>query len=276
MAERTVLITGGGGNIATRFARAYSGEFDLILLDLPGTFTDEHRSLGRTVEGNLANLDEIAPVLVGVDTVVHLGGERRPGAPWSSLLPSNIIGTYNLMSAATAAEVRHIVYASSVHAVSGYPAGRQLRETDPVRPADLYGVSKCFGEALGAFVADTTGMSFTALRIGAFQPPERLADPDIGWMLLDFVAVEDLLDLLHRVVGSPQGFQIYNAVSGNRFSRLSIDKARAGLGYAPRYDSFELTDAFRTAGELVGGLDDQSFPSGMREDIDRAKALTEE
>jgi nucleoside-diphosphate-sugar epimerase len=37
-----------------------------------------------------------------------------------------------------------VIYASSIHAISGYPADQQVRESDPVNPGDIYGVSKCF------------------------------------------------------------------------------------------------------------------------------------
>lgn len=166
MAHRSVLVTGGAGNIATHYAVYAHEHQNLTLLDLPGTFRTRHRRLGRTVEADLAVLAEIAPTFSGVDTVLHLGGERRPGASWGALLPNNIIGTFNVLTCAVAAGVRHVVYASSVHAVTGYPPGRQIREDDPPLPSDLYGVTKCFGEAMGAYVASTGGPAFTALRIG--------------------------------------------------------------------------------------------------------------
>lgn len=269
---RHILITGGAGNIATHLAESLVGQARLTLLDLPGTFTKRHREYGRVVEANVADLESFAAEFAGVDTVIHLGGERRPGAAWSTLLPANIVGTYNVVAAAIAHEVRHVVYASSVHAVSGYPLSEQVRESDPVRPADLYGVTKCFGEALGAYVADSRGMAFTALRIGAFQPPSKMSEPDSGWAMRDFVAIEDLLQILHKVIAAPNGFQIYNAVSGNTLSRLSIEKARTGLGFEPQYDAFALSDPYREAGEKVGGLADLEFPSGMRDEIDSVLA----
>lgn len=274
MPEQALLITGGAGSIATHFAELVRDEFELALLDLPGAFDDRHARLGRLIEADLSVADQVAPALEGIDAVVHLGGERRPGAPWSTLLPSNIIGTYNMLTSAVAAGTQHVVYASSVHAVTGYPEGTQVRESDPVRPGDLYGVTKCFGEAMGAYIAGTGALSFTALRIGAFQDPERLAAADTGWMLRDFVAIEDLLQLMRAAVHDRgRGFRLYNAVSANRFPRLPIDLARTELDYAPRYDAFDLSTGFQEAIAAVGGLQDPTYDSGIREDVAHARAL---
>ena len=48
----------------------------------------------------------------------------------------------------------------------------QVKTSEPVNPGDLYGVSKCFGEALARYMAEKEGVSAISLRIGAFQPLE--------------------------------------------------------------------------------------------------------
>ncbi|WP_157987715.1 NAD-dependent epimerase/dehydratase family protein [Jiangella endophytica] len=266
--QRSVLVTGGAGTIGSGFASWAADAYDLTLVDLPGRFSDRHADLGRIVEADLTDLAAVKEALAGIDTVVHLGGERSPSALWSQLLPANIVGTYNVVAAAVAAGCRRVVYASSVHAVSGYPAGTQVRETDPVRPGDLYGVSKCFGEALGSFAAGTEGLSFVALRIGAFREPAELEEPDSGWKLRDFCAPADLYRLMRRVIDAEGiGFEIYNAVSGNAFTRLPMHKASHDLGFEPEYDAFELATPFRDAVHSVGGLDDKIPLSGLRDDV---------
>ena len=72
-------------------------------------------------------------------------------------------------------------------AVSGYPKNIQVKTSEPVNPGDLYGVTKCFGEALGRYMAEQEGLSVIALRIGGFQPEnnggktERRADGRLGF-----------------------------------------------------------------------------------------------
>jgi nucleoside-diphosphate-sugar epimerase len=48
--------------------------------------------------------------------------------------------TYNIFLAAKKSGVKRIIYASSLHAVSGYPKDTQVKTTDPVNPGDLYGM----------------------------------------------------------------------------------------------------------------------------------------
>ncbi|GAA3510118.1 nucleoside-diphosphate-sugar epimerase [Streptosporangium album] len=266
---RKLLITGGAGAIGSGYAEWARDRYQVTLLDLPGQFDDRHAHLGRLVEADLRQLDEIREAFDGVDTVLHLGGERHPWATWSSLLPANIVGTYNVIAAAVAAACRRVVYASSVHAVSGYPPGSGVTEDDPVHPGDLYGVTKAFGEALGSFVASTEQLSFVALRIGAFQDPRVIDAPETGWMLQDYTAPTDLYRLIDTVIDAePLRFEIYNAVSGNTFTRLPMNKAREDFGYVPDYDSFQLSTPFREAIRAVGGVADRAMESGMREEIE--------
>src|SRR5205823_3551911 len=124
---------------------------------------------GEVVEGDLLDLEQMKKLCVGMDTVVHLAANPSATATWSQLLDANIIGAYNAFVAAKAAGCRRVIFASSIHAVSGYPADVQVKTTDPVNPGDLYGVSKCFGEALGRYMAEKEDLSVIALRIGAFQ-----------------------------------------------------------------------------------------------------------
>ena len=106
---------------------------------------------------------------------------RRPQTLWSrAVLQNNVVGTYHLFAAAKAAGCRRVVYASSIHAVSGHPPDAQVGPDDPVNPGDLYGVSKCFGEALARYMAEQEGLSAIAVRIGAAQPPEWQRDPKRG------------------------------------------------------------------------------------------------
>jgi nucleoside-diphosphate-sugar epimerase len=265
---RRVLITGGAGAIGSGYAEWAKDSYDLTLLDLPGRFGDVPPTGVKLVEGDLREMESVRAAFEGVDTVLHLGGERHPWAVWSTLLPANIVGTYNVVASAVSAGCRRIVYASSVHAVSGYPAGSRVSEDDPVRPGDLYGVTKVFGEALGNYVSTSEALSFVALRIGAFRDPREIDSPDTGWMLQDFTAPTDLYRLIDKVIEVEDvGFEIFNAVSANTFTRLPMEKAREELGHVPEFDAFQLSPPFRDAIHAVGGVADRSMESGLRDDI---------
>jgi nucleoside-diphosphate-sugar epimerase len=133
-----------------------------------------------------------------------------------------------------------VIYASSIHAVSGYPADVQVKTSEPVNPGDLYGVSKCFGEALARYMAEKEGVSAICLRIGAFQPHES-AEGEKGVGMMDaWVSRRDLNQLIEKCIDADHiKFAIFHGLSDNRFKRLDISDARELLGYQPVDD---LTD----------------------------------
>ena len=240
-AKRLVLVTGAAGRIGSYFAEHARDKYALRLMvrgDEEGI--EPIRAFGEVVEADLSDLDRLKEVCAGVDTVVHMAGDPGPSSLWQSLLETNIIGTYNIFAAAKTANVRRVIYASSIHAVSGYPPDVQVKTSEPVNPGDIYGVSKCFGEALCRYMAEKEGVSAIALRIGAFQPLESVQDEKGIGMLDSFVSHRDLDQLINRCVDVENvQFAVLHGLSDNRFKRLDISDARELVGYAPQDDSTE-------------------------------------
>lgn len=239
--RRRVLVTGAAGNIGSYFAEHSQGKYELRLMIREGEDREALGGYGEVVTGELDDLERMKELCAGMDTVVHLAGDPSPSATWDSLLPNNIVGTYNAMVAAKSAGCRRLIYASSIHAVSGYAADVQVKTSEPVNPGDLYGVSKCFGEALGRYMAEQEGLSVIALRIGAFQPLETV-ESEGGVALIDaFVSRRDLNQLIERSIDAENvQFAILQGVSNNRFKRLDISDARTLVGYDPQDDATSL------------------------------------
>lgn len=234
-ARRHVLVTGAAGNIGSFFAAQTHQKYRLRLLIPQSDDPAKIQSYGEVVTGDIADLDGLKAAMQGIDTVVHLAADPDPGATWSSLLPLNIVGTYNAFVAAKAAGCRRVIYASSIHAVSGYPPGVQVRTNDPVNPADLYGVTKCFGEALGRYMAEQEGLSVVAIRIGWFQPHSSARDERGMQMIDSWVSQRDLSQLIERSIDVDNlKFALFHGLSNNRFKRLDISDAQALLGYDPQ------------------------------------------
>src|SRR5438477_6137422 len=199
--RRRVLVTGAAGNIGSYFAEHAHDRYELRLMvqQMDGDAASL-QAYGEVVAGDLGDLDRMKELCRGVDTVVHLAADASPSATWHSLLHANIIGTYHAFVAAKAAGCRRVIYASSIHAVSGYPPDVQVKTNEPVNPGDMYGVTKCFGEALGRYMAEQEGLSVIALRIGAFQPLEAARQEGSIGMLDAFVSQRDLNQLIERCI----------------------------------------------------------------------------
>ena len=235
--KRRVVVTGAAGRIGSYFAEHLHDKYDLVLLDRDEDELSAVARFGEVVVAELSELEKLAKACEGADTLIHLAGNPSPGQTWNSVVENNITGTYNAFVAAKSAGCRRIIFASSIHAVSGYPIDVQVKTSEPVNPGDLYGVSKCFGEALGRYMANQEGVSVIALRIGAFQPESSAEKPELG-MIHGWVSRRDLLQLMERCVDVENvKFAILHALSENTFKRLDISDARELVGYAPE-DNF--------------------------------------
>jgi UDP-glucose 4-epimerase len=271
--RRRVLVTGAAGNIGKYFAEHSHEKYDLrIMVHQLDERAEQLRPYGELAAGELSDLARLKELCHGIDTVVHMAGDPDPGAAWSSLLESNIVGAYNMFVAAKAAGCRRVIYASSIHAVSGYPADVQVKTSEPVNPGDLYGVSKCFGEALGRYMAEQEGLSVIALRIGAFQPIEAAREEGSIGMLDAFVSQRDLNQLIERCIDVESiKFAILHGLSDNRFKRLDISDARALVGYQPQDDLTDENPKLKQLqlGEQVSShsMADRQKPSGIREEL---------
>lgn len=271
--RRSVLVTGASGRIGSYFAEHSHERYALSLMVQRSD--DSARALeryGEVVQADLSDLDRLKELCAGMDTVVHLAADPSPSAAWDSLLRNNIVGTYHTFVAAKAAGCRRVVYASSIHAVSGYPADVQVKTAEPVNPGDMYGVTKCFGEALGRYMAEQEGLSVIALRIGAFQPVDAAQDPGALALLDAFVSERDLNQLIQRSIDAEHiRFAVLHGLSNNRFKRLDISDARALVGYDPQDDFTVLNPRVRDL-DLAGTLhahdaSDEQQASGIREDL---------
>jgi UDP-glucose 4-epimerase len=252
----TVLLTGASGNVGSGFRDEYlahySDAYDLRI----GVRRPEARD-GRFDDNVLMDIEDPASLeaaFADVDVVIHLAANPEWQARWEDLVGPNVTGTYNVFEAARRAGCRRVVYASSVHAIMGYPVDYQAHHDEPPRPDTLYGVTKVLGEAMCSSYAHLHGMSCIAVRIGAYvadDEDERVrcsANPQ----LLDIVVSQrDMAQLLHRCVIAPEDvrYAIVNGLSDNRYKRMDIEHARRLLGYAPEDDAFRWSELVRLGEE---------------------------
>ena len=223
-----VLITGAAGGIGRRLRRLLAGVYPMLRLSDRAPITE----LAAGQEFVAAELDDAAALdkaVAGVEGIIHLGG-MSVEADWPTILHSNIIGTYNLFEAARRHGVRRVVFASSNHAIGFYRRSRRIGTDHLPRPDTRYGVSKAFGESLGALYADKFGLSVLCIRIGNFddQPVDKRR-------LSIWIHPEDLAQLARIGLEHPDlRYEVVYGASDN--DRGWWDNATAErLGYRPRH-----------------------------------------
>lgn len=235
-----VLLTGACGRIGKTFFEASKDRYNFILTDRvdPDFAIDAH----RFVHLDLTDKQALSSVLAGVDVIVHLAGIPHATASFDELLPNNILATTYLFEAAVAAGCKRLIFASSAQTIEGYPVDRQITSGMQVMPANLYGVSKCYGEALCAFYAAKYNLSTIALRIGAFEFAQR-HELTNARDLSAWLSPRDAVQLLQRSV-EIEGVKhlIAHGISNNRFKRLDLSETTRVLGYQPVDDAFQVFD----------------------------------
>jgi UDP-glucose 4-epimerase len=269
--RRTVAVTGAAGRIGSYFAEHSHEYYDFVLIVHPESDVSKIEKFGRIVRAKLEELKKLEDTFNGVHTVVHLAADPSPSATWESILPNNIEGTYNVCTAAVAAGVKRLIYASSIHAVSGYPVDHQVHPDESINPGDLYGVSKCFGEAMARFIAEQHKVSAICIRIGAFQPIERAKNEESVLMMNAFVSRADLIRLINCCIRADHvHFAIVHGLSDNVFNRMDITTARELLGYTPKDDFTEENPRFKELGlnkKIKQHSEQGGQKSGLRDDL---------
>lgn len=237
-----VLVTGGCGRIGSYFIRMMGERYAIRVVDRAAWDAEKLGPLdGESMALDLMDMEACRRACEGMDMVVHLAADPSPDADFlGSLLSNNILATYNMFAAARAAGCRRFVFASSVHAVASYPGDVQIKESMPVRPTSMYGVSKCFGEALASHYAINEGMSSIAIRIGSYLFPDE-ATHLLPHEMDAYLHPDDLNHLLVQCLETPGiTFFIANGISDNTYKRLDLTETRQVLGYRPKMDIFRM------------------------------------
>ena len=229
-----ILITGAAGDVGTRLRKLLKGVYSLRVSDIR-----KPADLGADdefVAADLGDYEQTKQITAGIDGIVHLGGYSVEG-PWETIHKSNIVGCYNLFEAAYRSGVKRIVFASSNHAVGFYPRDRKIGVDVTVRPDSRYGVSKAFGEAVGALYADKHGLRVTCIRIG------NVGDKPLDKRRLSiWVKPEDLAQLIRIGLEHPDiRFEIFYGASDNEAGWWDNSNARR-FGYRPQFRSEDFRD----------------------------------
>lgn len=247
---RRILITGAAGGLGRLLRAGLRGYAPALRLS-------DIADLGDAAPGeelapcDLADAAAVDRLVADVDYIVHLGGVSVEDR-FENILQANIRGTYNVFDAARRLGRPRILYASSNHAIGFHPRGARLDAGAPLRPDGLYGVSKCFGEALASCYHDKFGVESVCVRIGYCFPEAKDARTLATWL-----SAADFIALVKCVAEAPRvGHTIVYGVSANRDVWWSNAHA-AHLGWTPRDSS----ERFRAKIEASGVDSDPDDPA---------------
>ena len=201
-APDTVLVTGGAGYIGSHAVLALldAGRTVVVLDNLVTGFADAIDPRAAFVHGDVSDADLVARVIAdhGVRAILHFAGSVVVPESVSDPLKyyrNNTAATRTLIEAAVAGGVRHFLF-SSTAATYGTPERVPVREDDPKRPINPYGMSKLMSELMLADVAAAHPISYCALRyfnVAGADPQGRAGQSTAGATHLIKIAAEAAL-----------------------------------------------------------------------------------
>jgi UDP-glucose 4-epimerase len=151
-----VVVTGGAGFVGSHLVDALveRGE-DVIVLDnlRRGSVQNlrSHLSAGRVrlLDDDVRDLESVLRAADGAEVVYHLAAQSNVMGALQDVdysFTTNVVGTFNVLKAASEVGVRRVVFTSS-REVYGEPRSVPVRESDPLAAKNPYGASKIAGEA---------------------------------------------------------------------------------------------------------------------------------
>lgn len=257
-----LLITGANGVCGSALLNL---EHDVTFVDsMP---PDKIFSDKKFIQTDLTDLSLLEEIVNGQDAVIHMAASSAVDSKWEDVLKNNIIATKNLFDISTKMGVGRVIFGSSNHTVGNYEISnipdiyevntvKRIDVNYPVWPDSYYGISKVFAENLGRLYADTRGLRFYSLRIGAIlneseNTPYAYAERGVSnneWKRDDseyteklkrlkaiWLSRRDFCQLISRCLDHNGAlYNVFFATSDNVRSWMDISDAKKILGYKPK------------------------------------------
>lgn len=174
-----ILVTGGIGKVGQWVVRELLNNpaHEVTVFD---RVSGEERGAVRYLAGDVQDLGEVMEAMAGADAVIHLAAIHNPYIATASVTyQTNVVGTFNVHHAAFRLGIKRVVSASS-NAVVGWsyserfvPDYLPIDEDHPLKPEDVYGLSKKIGETIARSYA-RKGVETVSLRPSGVVTPDEL------------------------------------------------------------------------------------------------------
>ncbi len=235
-----ILVTGASGFIGRKICpHLEKSGFKLRAFD-----RSTHKVVEDCVVGNLEDLERVRVAAKGVHTIIHLAACSDDADFRTQLVPSNVVGLYNLFEAARLEAVRRIIFASSCQVADLLDANRKIT-VDDRHPTDHYGLTKMWGEDMARMYSRKWGLSVLAARL--------------GWVIRS----RRELALMHNIVGGTRLYLSYRDLQQFFRHCLDADVEPFSIVYAfSRQVQGELFDMEPTR-RLIGFEPIDEFPQGL-------------
>ena len=230
-----VLITGGAGFVGSHTADRLLERGDTVtVIDNFATGRrdnlEPHARL-TLVEGSIADEETVRRAFeVGSpDVVVHAAASYKDPTNWAEDARTNVVGTAHIVSAATSAKVKRLIYFQTALCYGLHPLEQPITLTHPVRPeGSSYAISKTAGEQY-VMLSDLDYVSF---RLANAYGPRNISGPLPTFFQRltsgkacfvmdtrrDFIFIADLVEVVMKAIDGVGKNGVYHVSSGSDYA----------------------------------------------------------
>ncbi len=225
--KMNILITGGAGFMGSHLVDKLSKNRDNKITIFDNFYNGRKENIERhlknksieLIEGDIRNDKDIEKI-GKVDIIYHLAAQSNVMSSFFDpdyALSTNIKGTYKILRFASESKGKKFIFLSS-REVYGNPDYVPVDEKHPLKPVNIYGITKMTGEMLCNFFKQNHGLKVSILRVAnvyGSRDKNRVIPiflnniknkEDLilfgGKQVLDFVWIDDVINSILQVSGT--------------------------------------------------------------------------
>ncbi len=280
-----ILVTGGAGYVGSGLILRLGEEFpEATITSIDNLTTGDYRYIEhlkrdkryRLLVGDIRKKSDLKKAITP-DTRMMIHLAAIPGIKLCNEQPrnainTNVYGTHLLLEEAVDRTIERFIFTSSA-AVYGTPQQQPISEKHPLKPINLYGVTKVSAELLVNECHVTRGLNATILRLSnlygiSAYTKWKTVIPRFVWQAVNdelltiradgkqqrnFVHVQDVIDAVIRCLKAPKqavAGETFNiggeALSVNQIAKIVVQEGQRKLGKEVQkvYTQLELGEVY--------------------------------
>ncbi|MEJ2010053.1 MAG: NAD(P)-dependent oxidoreductase [Acidobacteriota bacterium] len=247
--RKKIVLIGGLGTIGRILEKGLEDTYEVLVLDIAEPVGIPEANYTKADVTQLDQLLKVIPddahALINLSGLPKIPSLADPEAARHSI-DVYVVGSYNVLLAATIKGIGKVIFASSNHVTGAYEIrglsllGRKIRTDDYPLPDSAYGAMKLCGELFGYSFWKEKNISVICLRIGTVVRDElsQLRSDERSHRTI--LSKRDTVNIFKSAIETEIKYGVYYAVSDNPDNPWDITDTMDKLGFHPEQNSVAL------------------------------------